>query len=122
MKSFTFALMLLLASLLFTGCMVGNYVSKPTQKDGITQAPMKLRLFRKARWTYYGYSNSAVFMYYENARYKKKGDTVYMRSRAAYGDTSELDKTFYPEYVISGDSLVSLNYGIAYIRKRKAEK
>lgn len=104
-----------------TSCISGNYVSRPTGDAGITQAPLKLKLSRKARFTYYGYTNSAAFMYYENTKFKKKGDTIYMRPRRFYGDTTEVDKSFQPVYVINGDSLVSLKYEVAYIKKSKVD-
>ncbi len=123
MKVLIVAACILFSSVLLTGCVAGNYVSTSTGKtQTVTQAPMKLKLCRKARWTYYGYSNSAVFMYYETAKYRKKGDTIFMHSRIAYGDTSKQEKLFVPSYVVSGDSLISLEHSIAYIRKKKAKE
>ncbi len=119
MNVFKVAAILLCSGLLFTSCMTGKYVSEPTGERTISQAPMKLKCFGKAQYTYYGYSTSAVEMYQENAKYKKKGDTIYMRVRTYYGDTNEISKDFLPQYVVSGDSLVSLHYDVAYVRKKK---
>ncbi len=105
--------------LLLTSCMTGKYVSEPTGERAITQAPMKLKAFGKAQYTYYSYSNSAVEMYQENAKYKKKGDTIYMRTRTYYGDTNDVSKDYFPQFVVMGDSLVSLEYDMAYVKKKK---
>ena len=78
---------------------------------------MDLKLLGKAKYTFYGFNNSSVQLYQETTRYKKKGDTIYMRSRTYFLDTTKIAKTFYPQYVISGDSLVSLDYDVAYIKK-----
>lgn len=43
-----------------------------------------------------------------------------MSCRAYYGDTSQLDETFIPRYIISGDSLISMDYDMAYIREYTA--
>ena len=80
---------------------------------------MKLKLCGKAQYTYYAYSNSAVEMYQESTKFKKKGDTVYMRSRSYFGDTTEISKDFIPQFVLMGDSLVSLEYDMAYVKKKK---
>ncbi len=113
------AFILLFSSLLFTSCMTGNYVSEPTGERTISQAPMKLKLCGKAQYTYYAYSNSAVEMYQESTKFKKKGDTIYMRTRTYYGDTNDISKDFMPQFVVMGDSLKSLSYDMAYIKKKK---
>ncbi|XOV67460.1 MAG: hypothetical protein ACFHU9_17735 [Fluviicola sp.] len=106
------------SSLLLTGCMTGKYVSKPTGENAVTQAPMKLKMCGKAQYTYYAYRNSAVEMYTEYSKFKKKGDTIYMRERTYYGDTSEVADEFKPKFVIMGDSLVSLKYEMAYVKEK----
>lgn len=83
---------------------------------------MKLKLLHKARWTYYAYTNSSAFLYYENARYRKKGDTIYMRAHTYYGDTNTIEKKFIPQYVVSGDSLKSIHFDIAYIKENKVSE
>lgn len=109
------------AGLLFflSGCVVGNYVSSTTGETKVSQAPLKLKLLRNARWTYYAYTNSAAFMYYENARYRKRGDTIYMRARTYFGDTNTIDKQFFPQFVVSGDSLKSLHHNVTYVKAKK---
>lgn len=108
----------LFSGLLLTSCMTGKYVSEPTGERTISQAPMKLKAFGKAQYTYYAYANSAVEMYQETTKYKKKGDTIYMRNRSYYGDTNEISKDFVPYFVVMGDSLVSLDYDVAYIKNK----
>lgn len=118
MNVFKAAAILFCSGLLLTSCMTGKYVSEPTGERTISQAPMKLKCFGKAQYTYYAYSNSAVEMYQENAKYKKKGDTIYMRSRTYYGDTNDISKDFFPQFVVMGDSLVSLHYDVAYVKDK----
>jgi len=118
MKALKVATILLSSGLLLTGCMTGKYVSKPTGKRTISQAPMKLKMCGKAQYTYYAYSNSAVQMYQENAKYKKKGDTIFMRSRTYYGDTNEISKEYFPQFVVKGDSLISIDYDMMYVKKK----
>lgn len=113
------ATILISSGVLLTGCMTGKYVSQPTGERTISQAPMKLKMCGKAQYTYYAYSNSAVQMYQEQAKFKKKGDTIYMRARTYYGDTNEVSKDFFPEFVVSGDSLLSIDYDMMYVKSRK---
>lgn len=109
-----------LISISFTSCVTGHYVSKKTSgTQTVTQAPMKLRLCHKARWTYYGYSTSAVFMYYEDAKFRKKGDTLYFRSRIEHGDTTKQEKIYEAKFVKRGDSLISLDNFPSYVRRGK---
>jgi hypothetical protein len=119
MKTVKLTIYFLISSFLLTSCLSGKYVSKSRGEAAINQAPMRLKLCGNAEYTYYAYSNSAVTMYQEDAKFKKKGDTVYMRSRTYYGDTTEISKDFMPRFVIMGDSLVSLDYNMAYVKKKK---
>lgn len=118
MKTAKLTICFLISSFLLTSCITGEYVSKSQGEDTITQAPMRLKPCGKAEYTYYTYSNSAVTMYQENAKYKKKGDTVYMRTRTYYGDTTEVSKDFMPRFVIVDESLVSLEYDMTYVKKK----
>ena len=106
--------------LMLSSCISGDYVSREVGASTVTQAPLKLKLNKKAQWTYYEVSSSAVYTYYENAKYRVSGDTLMMSCRAYYGDTSQLDETFIPRYIISGDSLISMDYDMAYIREYTA--
>ncbi|MCR9174327.1 MAG: hypothetical protein NXI10_17650 [bacterium] len=117
MNVFKVSAILFFSSLLFTSCVTGKYVSKPTGDRGISQAPMKLKMCGKAQYTYYAYSNSAVEMYQENAKYKKKGDTIFMQPRTYYGDTTEVSEKYTPKYLVAGDSLISLEYNMMYVKK-----
>jgi len=119
MNVFKVATILFFSSLFLTSCITGKYVSEPTGQSTISQAPMKLKMCGKAQFTYYAYSNSAVEMYQETTKYKKKGDTLFMRARSYYGDTNEVSKDFVPEYLIQGDSLLSLKYDVMYVKKKK---
>lgn len=119
MKLFKVATILFFSSLILSSCITGKYVSKPTGNRTISQAPMKLKMCGKAQFTYYAYSNSAVEMYRETTKYKKKGDTLYMRARTYYGDTTEVSKDFVPKYYIQGDTLISLKYDVMYVKKKK---
>lgn len=119
MKNFILLFSICVLSITLTSCLTGNFVSKTSGTQSITQAPMKLRLCHKARWTYYGYSNSAVFMYYEEAKFRKKGDTIYFRSRIEHGDTTKQEKIYEAKFVKSGDSLISLDQFPSYVRRGK---
>lgn len=102
---------------MLTNCISGNYVSREVGASTVTQAPLKLKINKQARWTYYEVSSSAVNTYYENAKYRVSGDTLMLTCRAFYGDTSQLDETLIPRYIIIGDSLISMDYDMAYIRE-----
>lgn len=110
---------ILCVTFFLTGCVSGNYISEPTGASTVTQAPMKLNFFRKARWTYYTTNNASTSMYYENARFKKRGDTIYMRPRSFYGDTIHSAKEFIPQYVVNGDSLLSVSFDLAYVKRHR---
>ncbi|GAB5417906.1 MAG: hypothetical protein Crog4KO_23460 [Crocinitomicaceae bacterium] len=118
MKAIKLTIYFFIFSFVLSSCMTGKYVSEATGPNSITQAPMKLKLCGKAKYTYYSYSNSAVQMYEENAKFKKKGDTLFMRARTYYADTTTIGKKYYPEYLIVGDSLVSLDHDVAYIKQK----
>jgi len=121
MKHLHILFSVVLISISFASCMTGNYVSKTSGTQTVTQAPMKLRLCHKARWTYYGYSTSAVFMYYEDAKFQKKGDTLYFRSRIEHGDTTKQEKIYEAKFVKQGDSLISLDNFPSYVRLGKGK-
>lgn len=119
MKTIKLAIYFLITGFVLTSCMTGKYTSKATGPNTISQAPMKLKLCGNAKYTYYSYSNSAVQMYEENAKFKKKGDTIFMRTRTYFADTTTIGKELYPQYVIMGDSLVSLDYDVAYVKEKR---
>lgn len=119
MRAIKLATYFIFSGFLMTSCMTGNYVSKSTGPNSATQAPMKLKLCGKAKYTYYSFHNSSVQLYEETAKFKKKGDTIFMRSRTYFADTTMISKGYHPQYVVMGDSLVSLKYDVAYIKQKK---
>jgi len=101
-----------------SSCISGKYIAEPTGKNVVTKAPMKLKLIPTAEWTYYTPNYTMSYSYTENARYKKKGDTLYMRERTYFGDSTELSKEFTPRFVVGDDSLYSIEYDFIYVKKK----
>ncbi|NRA13489.1 MAG: hypothetical protein HRT57_16210 [Crocinitomicaceae bacterium] len=104
--------------LMLMGCGVsGKYHTNSIRTSyAVNEAPLKLKLFGKARWTHYQITTATSYKYYEQVKYKSKNDTLYLRHRAIYGDTSILKKQFIPVYLIKGDTLESLDWDLQYVK------
>lgn len=109
---------IVIATFFLSSCVTGKYIAEPIGKNSVTQAPMKIKLTRKAEWTYYTPGYTMSYSYTQNARFKKKNDTIYMRERTYFGDTTEIGKEFTPHYTVSGDSLYSIDYDFVYVKKK----
>lgn len=72
----------------------------------------------KVRWTYYAYTNSGAVLYYEDGKYSKKNDTIYIHSRKEHLDKEKMVKVLEPAFVVSGDSLTSLDWGFVYVKAK----
>lgn len=106
--------------LVLVGCGVsGKYHTNSTRSSyAVNEAPLKLKPFGKARWTHYDMTTSTAYKYYEDVKYKKKDDTLYLRRRAIYGDSTIQMKEFVPAYLIKGDTLESIDWNLKYVKAK----
>ena len=119
MKNLLLTLIIAVSLLIIVGCGVsGKYHTSPTASSSfaVSGAPLKLKVFGQARWTHYDMTTSTSYKYYEQVRYKSKDDTLYMRRRAIYGDSSIQLKEFVPAYLIKGDTLESIDWNLLYVK------
>lgn len=101
------------------GCGLGKYRTASNASEyASNEAPLKLKPFGKARWTHYQITTSTSYMYYEDCRFKKKHDTLFLKRRAIYGDTAILGKQFIPTYVVKGDTLESIDWDLKYVKTK----
>ena len=104
---------LLTTTLFLTSCIIGNYRSEQTLANSSALtcnsiAPMKLNTMRRVTWTRYKFTNSYANPYEEYARWRKKGDTLYMMGAIYNGEDKIKSKEYTPTFLIQGDTLVSL--------------
>jgi hypothetical protein len=106
------------ALLVLTGCGVsGKYHTNSTRTSyAVNEAPLKLKMFGKARWTHYQVTTATSYKYYEDVKYKSKNDTLFLRRRAIYGDSTIQSKEFVPVYLIKGDTLESIDWNMQYVK------
>ncbi len=109
-----------LALITLIGCGVsGKYrTNEAGNSYALNEAPLKLKIFGKARWTHYQVTTSTSYMYYEDVKYKKKNDTLFLRRRAIYGDSAIQQKEFIPVYLVKGDTLESIDWDMSYVKTR----
>jgi hypothetical protein len=120
MKNFLLTSIIAGSLLVLIGCGVtGKYHTNSTRTSyAVNEAPLKLKVFGKARWTHYDMTTSTAYMYYEDVKYKKKDDTLYLRRRAIYGDSTIQRKEYIPAYIIKGDTLESIDWNLRYVKTK----
>jgi len=118
MKNIFSISVLIIALTILVGCGVSGKYHTETGNSSYTlnEAPLKLKPFGKARWTHYAMTTSTSYKYYEDVKYKKKNDTLFLRRRAIYGDTAILGKQYVPKYLIKGDTLQSIEWDLKYVK------
>ncbi|MDX2361785.1 MAG: hypothetical protein QNK23_13330 [Crocinitomicaceae bacterium] len=103
----------IVVAVLISGCVAGNYTSEQSMATSSAQtcnsiAPMKLNSMKKVIWTRYAFTNSYANPYEEHAKWRRKGDTLYMRGAIYNGDDELESKIYTPSFLIQGDTLISL--------------
>lgn len=104
---------------ILASCVSGKYrTHSEASSYAMNEAPLKLKVFGKARWTHYHITTATSYMYYEDVKYRTKNDTLFLRRRAIYGDTAILRKDFIPTYVVRGDTLESIEWDLKYVKSK----
>jgi len=110
---------LMLSMTTLVGCVSGKYrTNSEISAYAGNEAPLKLKIFGKARWTHYQITTSTSYMYYEDVKYKTKNDTLYFKRRAIYGDSVAQKKDYIPTYLIKGDTLESIDWDLKYVKSK----
>ena len=124
MKTKALIVFLIFGTLVLTGCITGKYRSEQSMSNSSALscnsiAPMKIKTRRTVIWTRYQFTNSSATEYEEYAKWRKVGDTLFMKGAIYNGEEKIKSKEYTPTFLIQGDTLVSLQADCSnYVKDR----